>query len=245
MAAGSVPGKGHAVGGPYTGAMVEPVTCSVGLSVVHLFWRHPRGVDHPAVLDAIAALESRGGQAVTVAVLGHKADLCVMALHDEVWALRDLQTALQVSGLELVDSFVSITELSEYAREVPDEHKQARLYPRLPPPDKPAWCFYPMTKRRLPGQNWYELPFDERKELMYEHGASGRRFAGRIVQLVTASTGLDDWEWGVTLFGQRIDDLKETVYTMRYDRASAIYAEFGRFVTGLVGSPTEILDRLG
>jgi chlorite dismutase len=118
-----------------------------------------------------------------------------------------------------------------------------RLYPDLPPEGKPAWCFYPMTKRRNVGQNWYELPYDERKELMYEHGTSGRKFAGRIVQLITSSTGLDDWEWGVTLFGQRIDDLKDTVYTMRYDRASAVYAEFGDFYTGLVGPVGEILAR--
>ena len=78
---------------------------------------------------------------------------------------------------------------------------------------------------------------------MYEHGMSGRKFTGRIVQLITASTGLDDWEWGVTLFGANIDDLKDTVYTMRYDAASAIYAEFGPFYTGLVGPVAEIVDR--
>ena len=78
---------------------------------------------------------------------------------------------------------------------------------------------------------------------MREHGTSGRRFAGRIVQLITASTGLDDWEWGVTLFGKRIDDLKNTVYTMRYDKASAVYAEFGDFYTGLVGPVDDILTR--
>ena len=78
---------------------------------------------------------------------------------------------------------------------------------------------------------------------MYEHGASGRKFAGRIVQLITASTGLDDCEWGVTLFGVRIDDLKDTVYTMRYDTASARYADFGPFLTGLVGPVDEVLAR--
>ena len=143
--------------------------------------------------------------------------------------------ALVNAGLEVVDSFVSITELSEYALGLGEEMKNMRLYPELPPPGKPAWCFYPMTKRRNENQNWYRLTFDERKELMYEHGTSGRKFAGRIVQLITASTGLDDWEWGVTLFGTNLDDLKDTVYTMRYDTASAIYAEFGSFYTGLVG----------
>ena len=110
--------------------------------------------------------------------------------------LRDLQIGLVRAGLDVVDSYVSITELSEYALGLPAEMADMRLNPKLPPPGKPAWCFYPMTKRRNVGQNWYELPFEERKELMYEHGASGRKFAGRIVQLVTASTGLDDWEWG-------------------------------------------------
>ena len=80
--------------------------------------------------------------------------------------------------------------------------RQARLYPQLPPEGKPAWCFYPMSKRRGAEQNWFTLPYDERKELMYEHGASGRKFAGRILQVITGSTGLDDYEWGVTLFAR-------------------------------------------
>ena len=113
--------------------------------------------------------------------------------------------------------------------------KQARLWPQLPPEGKAAWCFYPMSKRRWVGANWFTLPYEERKELMYEHGASGRTFAGRILQVVTGSTGVDDFEWGVTLFGVHPDDLKEVVYTMRYDKASAHYGEFGVFYTGLVG----------
>ena len=77
-------------------------------------------------------------------------------------------------GLEVVDSYVSLTELSEYAQGVPEEMKEARLYPQLPPEGKPAFCFYPMSKRRGDvEQNWFTLPYDERKELMYEHGASG------------------------------------------------------------------------
>jgi chlorite dismutase len=121
--------------------------------------------------------------------------------------------------------------------------KNMRLYPELPPEGKNAYCFYPMTKRRGADNNWFTLDFEERKELMYEHGTSGRKFAGRITQLITASTGLDDWEWGVTLFGVKIDDLKDTVYTMRYDTASAVYAEFGPFYTGMTGPVEEILAR--
>ena len=223
--------------------MLESVGVGQGLVVVHMFCARTPDTDDAAVLNAVKDAAEAGVQVVTVAVLGHKAQLCFMGLHADAWALRDLQTGLVRGGLDMVDSYVSITELSEYALGLPAEMAEMRLNPKLPPPDKPAWCFYPMTKRRNVGQNWYELGFDERKELMYEHGTSGRKFAGRIVQLVTASTGLDDWEWGVTLFGEDIGALKETVYTMRYDRASAAYAEFGPFVTGLVGPADEILER--
>ena len=129
---------------------------------------------------------------------------------------------------------MSLTEISEYAQGVPEEMKQARLYPQLPPEGKPAFCFYPMSKRRGDVSNWFTLPYDDRKELMYAHGASGRKFAGRVLQVITGSTGIDDFEWGVTLFAVHPDDLKEVVYTMRFDEASALYAEFGPFYTGMV-----------
>ena len=145
----------------------------------------------------------------------------------------------------MVDSYLSITEVSEYAAGIPDQMKQDRLYPNLPPDGKPAWCFYPMSKRRNQDQNWFTTDFERRKELMYEHGISGRKFAGRLVQLITASTGIDDYEWGVTLFAQHPDDLKDVVYTMRFDEASAVYAEFGPFYTGLVASADEVLSSIG
>ena len=223
--------------------MPDPFSPAEGLGVVHLFCRRTRHADDEAVIAAVKRAEAADVSVVAIAVMGHKAELCFMALHADMWQLRDLQTGLSGAGLDVVDSFVSITELSEYAQGLPEEMANMRLYPDLPPAGKSAWCFYPMTKRRDVGQNWYELPFEERKELMYEHGASGRKFAGRIVQLITASTGLDNWEWGVTLFGERIDDLKDVVYTMRYDTASARYAEFGDFYTGLVGSVDDILAR--
>ena len=218
---------------------------SQGLTVLHLFCRPTPLADRGLVLDALDRAKDHETQVVTVAMLGHKADLAVMGLNSDVWALRRLQTELVSAGLEVVDSYLSITELSEYAAGLPDQMKNDRLYPRLPPEGKPAWCFYPMSKRRSPGQNWYTTPFDRRKELMYEHGASGRKFAGRLVQLITGSTGLDDHEWGVTLFAQHIDDLKEVVYTMRFDEASAEFAEFGPFYTGLVADSEATLDAIG
>lgn len=225
--------------------MFEPAVPSEGLGVVHLFWKVTPLVDRDQILAAIKQATADDDQVVTVAMLGHKADLCTMALGKDLWRLRELQTALAVAGLDLVDSYVSLTEVSEYAKGVPDEAKLARLYPVLPPEGKNAWCFYPMSKKREHEDNWFTLDFDRRRDLMMEHGMSGRKFAGRLVQLITSSTGVDDFEWGVTLFAQKPDDLKEVVYTMRYDEASAVYAEFGVFYTGMVAEPADTLTAIG
>jgi chlorite dismutase len=220
--------------------MSEPVSPSVGWAVLHLFCRRTPAFDPAALATSVGATRAAGHQVVCASMLGHKADLCVMALGPDWRELRRLQTAVQAAGADVVDSYVSLTEVSEYAKGVPEAMRQARLYPQLPPEGKPAFCFYPMSKRRVPGANWYTLPYDDRHELMLEHGASGRTFAGRILQLITGSTGLDDFEWGVTLFGVHPDDLKDVVYTMRFDRASALYAEFGRFYVGVVVDVDEL-----
>ncbi|HUW03404.1 MAG TPA: chlorite dismutase family protein [Acidimicrobiales bacterium] len=225
--------------------MPAPAQPSIGLGVLHLFCRPTAHADRQAIHAAVKGCVADDHQVVTVATLGHKADLGVMAVGIDLWRLRRLQTELQGAGLDVVDSYVSLTELSEYAAGVPDEMKQARLHPVLPPEGMTSFCFYPMSKRRDPEQNWFELPFDDRKDLMYEHGASGRKFRGRIVQLITGSTGLDDFEWGVTLFAQHPDDLKEVVYTMRFDEASAKYAEFGPFITGMVGDVDDVCTAVG
>ena len=225
--------------------MTDAVSPSVGLGVLHLFTKVGPLSDHGEVVAAVEKARADGDQVIPVSMLGHKADIAFMVLSEDLWRLRRLQTDLVNAGLELVDSYVSLTEISEYAAGVPEEMRNMRLYPQLPPEDKPAWCFYPMSKRRTPGQNWFTLNFDKRKELMYEHGASGRKFAGRVLQVITGSTGVDDYEWGVTLFCVHPDDLKEVVYTMRFDEASAEYAEFGPFYTGMVDELAVVLDRSG
>ncbi|MFY8158482.1 MAG: chlorite dismutase family protein, partial [Ilumatobacteraceae bacterium] len=192
----------------------------------------------------VKTAQGRGVQVVSVSMLGHKADVAFMAVASDMRELRTFQTAVQTAGVFITDSYVSITELSEYAANVPEEMKTARLYPQLPPAGKNAWCFYPMSKRRDPENNWFTLPFDKRSELMAEHGKSGRAFAGRVIQLVTASAGFDDFEWGVTLFAVNPDDLKDVVYTMRFDEASAVYAEFGAFYVGMVTPVEELVATL-
>lgn len=216
-----------------------------GWAVLHLFCRVGQQTDRSAVRKAVGATTDAGHQVITVATLGHKADVGFVALGPDAGRLRRLQSDLRHAEVQVAYSFVSRTEVSEYAAGLPAEMLEARLHPLLPPEGKPAFCFYPMSKRRLASDNWYTLPYEERLRLMHGHGRVGREFRGRVLQLVTGSTGLDDWEWGVTLFGITHDDLKECVYRMRFDEASARYAEFGPFLAGTVGSVDEVLDAAG
>jgi chlorite dismutase len=169
-------------------------------------------------------------------------------------------------------SFVSMTEISEYvqspeqfgARLVAEgmdantseyqarvkgyaerliEMNRQRLTPDFPP--YPATCFYPMNKKRKVGENWFTLSKEERSKLMSEHARSGMAFAGRVSQLITVGLGFEDWEWGVTLWAANPEYLKEIVYRMRFDEASARYAEFGPFYTGYVATAAEILKHCG
>ncbi len=231
-----------------------PLAPSVGWGVLHLFCKLPDApsadggfrVNLQGVVQAVKTAEADDLQVVSAAMLGHKADLGFMALGADHWRLRRFQSDLQAAGLVVASSYVSLTEVSEYAAGLPEEMKQTRLYPRLPPEGMTAFCFYPMSKRRgeSEGSNWFSMAFEERKAMMYGHGAAGRAFAGRIVQLITGSAGIDDWEWGVTLFGVHPDDLKECVYTMRFDEGSARFAEFGPFFTGMVGPVEQVLAQV-
>lgn len=171
-------------------------------------------------------------------------------------------------AIETPYSFVSISEISEYVQSVEQYGRklleqgesvesssyQAKLntyrqrlekmnYQRLTPdfPDWPVSCFYPMNKWRHPQANWFQQPSSERHRMMSEHARSGIKFAGKVTQLITVGIGLDDWEWGVTLWATNPMYLKQIVYEMRFDEASAKYAEFGPFLTSYKMSAEQLL----
>ena len=123
-----------------------------------------------------------------------------------------------------------------------EHYLKHRLYPVLP--DWPAICFYPMSKRRNGADNWYSLPFEERRKLMGGHARTGRAYSGRILQLITGSTGLEEHEWGVTLLAKDTIDIKQIVYEMRFDEVSARYGEFGDFYIGMQLPLDELFRRV-
>jgi hydrogen peroxide-dependent heme synthase len=209
------------------------------------------------------------GATAFVQMLGHKADLMIICFRRGFEELAQAQLALSRTRLhdhlEATTSYVSIVELGMYemtakiheqlgAKHKPgsDDFEKAfdaematqrgrvtnRLFIEVP-----NWryvCFYPMNKRRGETVNWYSESFERRAAMMREHGMIGRTFAGRVTQVISGSIGYDDWEWGVDLFAEDPVVFKKLIYEMRFDEASAKFAEFGPFYTGLQFAPQHL-----
>lgn len=179
------------------------------------------------------------GSHALYSIVGQKADFMLMLLRPTMEDLNEIENAFNKTTFAQYTiptySYVSVVELSNYnpSNDVDPETDpmiQGRLKPELP-----KWkhvCFYPMDKRREGNDNWYMVPMEERKKMMYSHGMIGRSYAGKVKQIITGSVGFDDWEWGVTLFANDVLQFKKLVYEMRFDEVSARYGEFGSFYVG-------------
>jgi len=220
--------------------------------------------------DAVSSLSvPDAGATAFVQMLGHKADLMVVFFRRGFEALAEAQlvaSRTELSNLlEPTTSYVSIVELGMYemtakiheqlgarfkpgseeferAFDVEMESQRQRVIGRLFL-ELPQWryvCFYPMNKRRGEAVNWYSESFERRASMMREHGMIGRHYAGKVIQVISGSIGYDDWEWGVDLFAQDPVVFKKLIYEMRFDEASAKFAEFGPFYTGIQFAPSEL-----
>ena len=193
-------------------------------------------------------------------------------LHDSQRFEKQLSLALGPDLLTPCYSYLSMTEWTEYSQSE-DEFKAQiekaeglapgteafdtrvaewkghmtkyfndRLYPNMP--DWQVFCFYPMSKRRSVGANWYANDFAKRRELMGGHAKTGRKYAGKVRQLITGSTGLDSHEWGVTLFAHDLFQIKSIIYEMRFDEVTTQYGDFGDFYIGIQTPTAELLSRV-
>jgi chlorite dismutase len=221
-----------------------------------------RAANAKEVAEAFGASE-QAGQFAAYSMVGHKGDLMLVHFRDSFDALNQAELQLDRTGLqeflEPVHSYLSVIELGlydssvklfrqltergvaplseEWNKEVAEtiERQKAAMHSRLFPkiPESRYLCFYPMDRRRGEDKNWYMLPIEERQRQMEEHGMVGRRYAGRVQQIITGSIGFDDWEWGVDLFAPEPLVFKKLIYEMRFDQVSAEYALFGQFFIGL------------
>jgi hydrogen peroxide-dependent heme synthase len=212
---------------------------------------------------AMLSPSEAAGQSAVYSMLGHKGDLMLVHFRDSFDELNAAELQLNRAALqeflEPTHSYLSVIELGlydssvklyrqlsergvvplseEWNREVQQtmERQRQAMHPRLYPkiPDSRYLCFYPMDRKRGEDKNWYTLPIEERQRQMEEHGTVGRRYAGKVQQIITGSVGFDDWEWGVDLFAPEPLVFKKLIYEMRFDQVSAEYAAFGQFFVGV------------
>jgi chlorite dismutase/heme-degrading monooxygenase HmoA len=227
------------------------------------------GIEH--LRSHLAVEDAADGASALYSVLGHKADVLVVHLRPttaDIGAIeRRFENTEFARFVERATSFVSVTEASGYSERAREyfegelgeesglaKYIGARLEPTIP--DATHVCFYPMDKRRQSGQNWYDLSFEERAEHMSAHGEIGREYGGRVTQMITGAIAIDDWEWGVTLWGDDLADMKDLLYEMRFDPSTSQYADFGPFYVGrrfppgdlpalLAGEPVPADERTG
>jgi hydrogen peroxide-dependent heme synthase len=217
-----------------------------------------------------AMTQREDGQSALFTELGHKGELIVIhfrrTFEELAEAEHELADLALSDSLEQSGSYLSVIEIGLYESTVrlhadlarrgvtpnsPEwriavdaelaeqrEKLSARLWPAIP--DRRFICFYPMNKRRNGADNWYMLPIEERQRLMHDHGLIGRRYAGRVNQIISGSVGFDDWEWGVDVFADDPMVFKKLVYEMRFDESSARYAEFGPFHVGIRLAPSDL-----
>jgi len=205
--------------------------------------------------SAIAVEDAEVGQSALYAAQGHKADLLVVHLRPTMAALDALERRFETTQFaqftERASSYVSVTEASGYSEkgqqfidgDLDDDsglakYMRSRLYPEIP--EEEFVSFYPMSKRRQPDQNWYDLPFAERAEHIQRHGEIGREYGGKVQQMITGSMGMDDWEWGVTLWASDLTDVKDLLAQMRFDQSTSKFAEFGPFYVGRRFPPSDL-----
>lgn len=235
--------------------MNEAVATLEGWYALHDFrtinwtaWKAADNEERAGALEELNALihewntiSAEGSGSTTLySIVGQKADFVMMHLRETLEDLNQIETEFNKTTFarftEKAYSYVSVVELSSYmagkSEEDPMLNPQvvARLKPALPAAR--YICFYPMNKTRNLGDNWYMLPMEERREMIRSHGLIGRSYAGKVKQIITGSVGLDDWEWGVTLFSDDALQFKKLVYEMRFDEASARFGEFGAFYVG-------------
>jgi peroxiredoxin len=191
---------------------------------------------HPLKIDGVhqRLMASRLGPALTPTY----SFVSITEISEYVPTLEQYSARLVEEG-EVEGSPAFNAKVKAYGDRLPMMNRQ-RLTPEFPP--YPATCFYPMNKKRKVGENWFTLPFPERNKMMAEHARSGMAFAGKVSQLITVGVGLEDWEWGVTLWAKNPTFLTNIVYKMRFDEASARFAEFGPFYTSYITTPQEMLS---
>lgn len=209
-------------------------------------WKNASSQERQSAVDQLIRLldkwdrmeDQREGSHMLYTMVGHKADLMLLILRPTIVELNKAEAEL--SKTTFMDftrktySYLSTVEKSSFSG-LPDQPYEnseilKKLHPKVPQLNH-IW-FYPMGKKRGENQNWFMLPVEERKRLMFEHIETCKKYNETVKRVVTGSSGLDDYEWGISLFSDEALEIKKILYETRFDEVSAVYGLFGSFYVG-------------
>jgi peroxiredoxin len=232
---------------------------AAGWHVIHLFYQ----IDHAqwALLTEDEQLEAKtelarlvqeirstdDTQLLTFSMVTPKADVGFLLLTPDLHTANAfeklLSNALGADILAPSFSYLSLTEAGGDPLGATPTSETAGLYPEMP--DWPVFCFYSLSMRRGETYNWYRLDSATRERLQAEQAEAGTEWTPKVRQMVTGSAGLDESEWGVSLFAKDSADIKEMHHRMRFCELAANYIEFGEFYIGIQLPLGELFRRVG
>lgn len=180
-------------------------------------WRRTSEESRSAAREEfVALLDAASTEGVTVrgvySTVGLRpdADLMLWVVTEEFDALQRLAVAIRATKLgahlQPRHTFPGVSLGSKYS----SDHAPAFIK-GVPP--KRYLSMYPFIKTH----DWYQLPFEERRSAMAEHGRMGREYPDILTNTVS-SFGISDWEFVVAF---ESDDVGAMVRMVEYLRPAA------------------------
>jgi len=135
-------------------------------------------------------------------------------------ALRELRQSELGQSLEMTWSGMGMHRPAEFNK----SHVPSFMLGKEP---KDWVSVYPFVR----SYEWYLLPDDERREMLFEHGMMGRDYGG-ILSNTVAAFALGDYEWLLALESDDLDEIVDMMRTLRSAKARLHVREEIPFFTG-------------
>jgi len=135
-------------------------------------------------------------------------------------ALRELRQSELGQSLEMTWSGMGMHRPAEFNK----SHVPSFMLGKEP---KDWVSVYPFVR----SYEWYLLPDDERREMLFEHGMMGRDYSG-ILSNTVAAFALGDYEWLLALESDDLDEIVDMMRTLRAAKARLHVREEIPFFTG-------------
>lgn len=134
--------------------------------------------------------------------------------------VRTLRRTATLAGTEIVWSAMGVHRDAEFSK----SHSPAFSRGIAPA----EWvCVYPFVR----SYDWYILPSEERREMLYDHGMKGRQYP-QVISNTVSSFALGDWEWILALEAPELVDLVDLMRHLRETEARRHVREEVPFYTG-------------